>query len=104
MVRKDGVWRDGERGWVILCPQDWPAGVDLYSIKSDNQVSVKGIVLSCATENLIQVQIHPGLDIQNLSSIIYHREFVIEINLVLCLAGLWRVVLLLIFQSGLIAG
>lgn len=46
-------------GWVIFCSQDWPAGVDLYSIKSDNQLSVKGIVLSCATEDLKQVQIHP---------------------------------------------
>ncbi len=89
---------------MILCPQDWPAGVDLYSIKSDNQLSVKGIVLSCATENLIQVQIHPGLDTQNVSSIIYQREFVIEINLIPFHAGLKRFVLLLTFQSGLIVG
>lgn len=42
----------GRRGWwMIFCPQDWPAGVDLYSIKSDNQLSVKGIVLSCAAES-----------------------------------------------------
>lgn len=80
-----------ERGVrVIFCPQDWPAGVDLYKIKLDNQFSVKDIVLACATENLMQVHIHPGLGIENLSSIIYHREFVIEINLIPFHVGLWR--------------
>lgn len=43
----DGSCREWGRGRVILCSQDWPAGVDLYWIKSDNQLSVKGIVLSC---------------------------------------------------------
>lgn len=47
-----------------------------------------------------QVQIHPGLDIQNVSSIIYQRE----IDLIIFDAGLRRFVLLLTFQSGLIVG
>lgn len=68
---------------MIFCPQDWPAGVDLYSIKSDKQLSVKGIVLSCVTENLLQVQIRPAVDTHNVSSIIYRRELVIEMNLIL---------------------
>lgn len=60
--------------------------------------------MSCAAENLIQVQIHPGLDVQNVSSIIYRREFVIQINLYLLHAGLRRFVLLVTFQRGLIVG
>lgn len=89
---------------MIFCPQDRPAGVDLYSIKSDNQLSVKGIVLSCATENLIQAQIHPGLDIPNVPSIIYQRDFLTEINLILFHAGLTRFVQFRTFQSGLVVG
>lgn len=50
---------------MIVCPQDWSAGVDLHLIKSDNQLSVKDIVLLCATENLIEVQINLGRGIQN---------------------------------------
>lgn len=53
------------------------SGLDLYSIKSDNQLSVKVIVLSCATE------IDHRLDILYLSSIIYQREFATEIKLYL---------------------
>ena len=67
---------------MIFCPQDWPAGVDLYSIKSDNQLSIKGIVLSCAAET--QVQIHPGVDTQNVSLIIYNAEFVTENFFLFC--------------------
>lgn len=42
--------REGGREWVIFCPQEWSAGVDLHLIKSDNQLSVKDIVLSCPTK------------------------------------------------------
>lgn len=42
---------------MIFYPQDWPTGVDLYSIKAGNQHAVKGTVLSCATKNVM----HTGL-------------------------------------------
>lgn len=34
----DGVWRVWKGGWVIFSSEDWSAGVDLYSVPSDNQL------------------------------------------------------------------
>lgn len=68
----DGVWRKMGGGWVIFCSQDWPGGVDLYAIKPDNQLSVKGIVMSRATESL---------DAPHVSSLAHQRAFTTEIKL-----------------------